>query len=128
MNELEYRLRAQKYDAWLRIGQVFIKWIVIGFIAWCVEGSIQSLAGKSTLADFSVYLIGDLKANKVISHIITGLFGLCGIGFGMRERRLKRQAIKQSSNRIVELEKRWDPNRTSSGLRIDGRSRPEDEP
>jgi len=128
MKELEYKLRAQKCDAWLRIALAFIKWSSICIIVWCVKGSLESLAGKSTLANFGIFLIGDLKANKVISHIITGLFGLGGIGFGMRERQLKRQAIKQSSNRIVELEKRWDRNRTSSGLRIDGRSRPEDEP
>jgi hypothetical protein len=128
MKELEYKLRVQKCDAGLRLGLAAIKWVSICVIAWRLGLAVEALAGKATLADFSVFLIADLKANKVFSHIIMAALGLGGITYGARERRLRRKAIKQSGGRIAGLEKRLDPNRTSSGLMIDGRSRPEDEP
>jgi len=89
---------------------------------------MEAFAGKTTLASFGVYLFADLKANTVFSHVVMGILGLGGAGYGLRERSLKRKEIKRLGNRVVEVEKRLDPNRTSSGLTIDGRSRPEDEP
>jgi hypothetical protein len=128
MNELEYKLRVVRCDAALRIGLTFIKWASIAIIVWQLRLAIDSLAGKSTLANFGVFLVADLKANKVFSHIIMALLALGGVSFGVREKRLKRKVIKQSGDRIASLERRLDPKRTSSGLMIDGRSRPEDEP
>jgi hypothetical protein len=90
--------------------------------------AFEAFAGRSTLANFGIFLIADLKVNKVFSHIVLGLFGIGGVGYGVNERRLRRKVIKQSGGRIAKLEKRLDPKRTSSGLRVDGRSRPEDEP
>jgi len=90
--------------------------------------AMEAFAGKTTLANFGVSLIADLKANTVFSHLVMGVLGLGGAGYGLRERAQKRKEIKRLGNRVVDLEKRLDPNRTSSGLTIDGRSRPEDEP
>jgi|ERR1035438_2797482 hypothetical protein len=128
MKELEYKLQSQKWDTALRLGQSLIQWGAACVIVWRLGLAIESLAGKATLADFGVSLYADLKANTVFSHIVTGILGLGGAGYGLRERAQKRKEIKRLGNRVVELEKRLDPNRTSSGLTIDGRSRPEDEP
>lgn len=89
---------------------------------------MEAFAGKPTLVNFGVSLIADLKANTVFSHLVMGIFGLGGAGYGLRERRQKRNEIKRLGNRVVEVEKQLDRNRSSSGLTIDGRSRPEDEP
>jgi len=128
MKELEYRLESQKWDTGLRLGQSLIKYVAACFIVWQLGLALEALAGKSTLANFGVFLIADLKANKVFSHIIMGIVGVSGVGYGLRERAQKRKQIKRLGNRVVDLEKRLDPNRTSSGLTVDGRSRPEDEP
>lgn len=128
MKEWEYRLRVQRCDAGLRIGLELIKWSAICIITWRLGLAVESLAGKATLANFGIFLIGDLKANKVFSHIVMAVFGLGGVGYGLRERGQKRKAIKQCGSRIARLETRLDPKRTSSGLTDDGSSRPEDEP
>ena len=89
---------------------------------------MEAFAGKTTLANLGISLIADLKANTVFSHIVMGILGLGGASYGLRERAQKRKEIKRLGNSLVDLEKRLDPNRPSSGLTIDGRSRPEDEP
>ncbi|MGA2167020.1 MAG: hypothetical protein ABSG62_02335 [Terracidiphilus sp.] len=128
MNELEYKLQSQKWDTGLRLGQVLIKYTALCFCVWMLVPAMEAFAGKTTLANFGVSLIADLKANTVFSHLVMGVLGLGGAGYGLRERAQKRKEIKRLGNRVVDLEKRLDPNRTSSGLTIDGRSRPEDEP
>jgi len=126
MKELEYKLESQKWDTGLRLGLAVIKWGAACFIAWRLGLAFEALAGKATLASFGISLIADLKANKLFSHIVTGIFGLSGMGYGLRERSIKRREIRRLGNRVVNLEKRLDPNRTSSGLTLDGTSRPED--
>lgn len=128
MKELEYKLQCQKWETVHRLGQSLIKYGSLCFCVWVFGRAVDSLAGKSTLADFGVYLVGDLKANKAFSHVVMGIIGLGGAGYGLRERAQKRKEIRRLGNRVVEVEKRIDPKRTSSGLTIDGRSRPEDEP
>src|SRR5271157_5866004 len=126
MKELEYKLQSQKLDAKLRFGLALIQYGTACFIIWRLGLAVEYLAGKATLADFGVFLYADLKANTVFSHIIMGILGLGGVSYGLRERALKRKEIKRLGNRVVEVEKRLDPNRSSSSLTIDGRSRPED--
>jgi hypothetical protein len=128
MKELEYKLQSQKWEAGLRVCLAVIKYGALCFCCWALAPALEAFAGKTTLAHFGIFLIADLKANTVFSHIIMGLVGLGGAGYGLRERAQKRKEIKRLGNRVVEVEKRLDPNRTSSGLTIDGRSRPEDEP
>jgi hypothetical protein len=128
MKELEYKLKSQRLDTVLRLGQSLIQYGAGCFIVWRVGLAIESLAGRATMADFGVFLYADLKANTVFSHIVMGVLGLGGASYGLRERAQKRKEIKRLGNRVVDVEKRLDPNRSSSGLTIDGRSRPEDEP
>jgi hypothetical protein len=128
MNDLEYKLRIHRSEVMMRIGHAAIKWGSLCFISWRLGLALEAFAGRSTLANFGIFLVADLKVNKVFSHIIMGLFGVGGVGYGVNERRLRRKVIKQSGGRIAKLENRLDPKRTSSGLRVDGRSRPEDEP
>jgi len=128
MKELEYKLQSQKWDTGLRLGLALIKYGTLCVCFWRLAPAMEAFAGKTTLANFGVSLIADLKANTVFSHIVMGILGLGGAGYGLRERAQKRKEIKRLGNRVVEVEKRLDPNRSSSGLTIDGRSRPEDEP
>jgi hypothetical protein len=127
MKELDYKLQVQRWDTGLRLGLATIKYGALCFIVWRLGIAIGALAGKATLTDFAFFLVADLKVNKIVSHLITGIAGLGGVGYGLRERSQKRKEIKRLGNRVVDLEKQLDPNRTSSGLTVDGRSRPEDE-
>lgn len=128
MKELEYKLQSQKWDTGLRLGLALIKYGTVCFCFWRLAPAMEAFAGKTTLANFGVSVLADLKANTVFSHLVTGIFGFGGISYGLRERAQKRKEIKRLGNRVVELEKQRDPNRSSSGLTTDGRSRPEDEP
>lgn len=128
MKELEYKLKSQKLETLSRLLHSIVKYGALCFVVWRLGLTVEVLAGKSTLANFGIYLFADLKANKVFSHLVMGLVGLTGAGYGIRERSQKRSQIHTLGNRVVELEKRIDPKRTSSGLTLDGRSRPEDEP
>jgi len=125
---MEYKLQSQKWDMGLRLGLALIKYGFLYLCIWRLAPAMEAFAGKTTLANFGVFLYADLKANTVFSHVVMGILGLGGASYGLRERSQKRKEIRRLGNRVVEIEKRWDPNRTSSGLTVDGRSRPEDEP
>jgi hypothetical protein len=128
MNEKEFKLLSQKWDAFLRLGQALIKFGTLAFVVWHGRLMLEALAGRQTLAKFGLSLMADLSANTAFSHIVMGIFGASGAGYGIRQRGLRRKDIKRLGNRVVELEKKLDTKRSSSGLTIDGRSRPEDEP
>jgi hypothetical protein len=128
MKELEYKLQVRKWDIVSRLGQALIKYGTLCWCIWRLSLTLEAFAGKTTLAGLGVFLLADLKANTVLSHAVMAIFGLGGAGYGLRERSQKRKEIKRLGNRVVELEKRLNPSRTSSGLTLDGRSRPEDEP
>ncbi len=128
MKELEYKLQIHKWDTASRLLLALIKSAALCFCVWKLAPTMEAFAGKTTLANFGVSLIADLKANTVFSHAVMGILGLGGAGYGLRERAQKRKEIKRLGNRVVELETRLDPSRSSSGLTLDGRSRPEDEP
>jgi hypothetical protein len=128
MKELEYKLQVHKWDALSRLLQVLFKYATVCFCVWKLAPAMEAFAGKTTLANLGVSLAADLKANTIFSHLVMGLVGLTGAGYGLRERAQKRKEIKRLGNRVVDLERFLDPNRTSSGLTTDGRSRPEDEP
>jgi hypothetical protein len=128
MDELEFKLRTQKWDLILRVALSLIKFGTIAAIAWQFRLGVEAVAGRETVANFALALVADLKANSVISHLVLGLVGATGAGYGLRQRNLRRKDIQRLGNRVVELEKRMDSRRSSSSLTVDGRSRPEDEP
>ncbi len=66
--------------------------------------------------------MGDFKVSEGLSY----LFGVGGFGYGMRERKLRRETIERLSKRITDLEKLVDPSRTSSHLTVRGTTNPED--
>ena len=126
MDQLEFELRRQRghtiYAAVVRLS----KWLPVCFIAFCFERAVESLAGRTTLANFGLFLVADLKANTVVSHLVTLLFGVGGVSYGVRERRLREKNIERMSSQNTELEKLIDSNRSSSKLTRKGQTRPED--
>jgi hypothetical protein len=84
--------------------------------------STKSLAGHHTFADIGIKVIGDFKISEAASY----LFGAGGVGYGLRERKLRRQTTERLTQRTITLERAVDPNRTSSHLTVRGTTNPED--
>lgn len=85
---------------------------------------MSTYAGKYTFADIGISLLGDFRVSEALIYIL----GVGGIIYGYGERRLRLKAIERLANRQIELEKRIDPGRSSSGLTPQGTTRPEDIP
>ena len=120
--ELDASVRLRLIDGIVSTVQGAVKWLSLLGIAGFVYLAIRSVAGQHTFADIGIKFIGDLKINQGLSY----LFGVGGVGYGMRERRLRRKTIERLSRRNVELEKMIDPDRTSSHLTTRGTTNPED--
>lgn len=101
-----------------------IPWGALILIAYWLSGSINSLAGKTTFADIGVAFLGDFSISKALAYALT----VGCIGYGLKERRLRRETIDRLHGRIKELELKEDPRRHSSGLTTKGTTRPQDIP
>ena len=98
-------------------------WFSLVGISAFVYLSTKSLAGHYTFADIGIRVIGDFKISEALSY----LFGAGGVGYGLRERKLRRQTTERLANRNSTLERMIDPGRTSSHLTGRGTTNPEDE-
>lgn len=97
-----------------------IRWTA-GIVALYVSKDLLvALAGRETILALKLAFLGDWKT--VLSYIFAG----GGVGYGYTERRLRQSAIKRLHNRVKELETMIDPNRTSSGLTVEGKTNPQD--
>jgi hypothetical protein len=126
MNKYDYELKRQRWETVDVVAARLSKWGPICVICYFGYLSIAALAGKATLATFGLWLIADVKINKVFSHAITTAFGVGGITYGYRERKLKRKTIERLSAQVIERERELDPKRSSSRLTTRGATRPED--
>ena len=100
-----------------------IKWGCLGWIFWCIRLSIGDLAGRETMANIGVSVLGHLR----LSDAFAILFGGGGTAYGVYQRKLRRDQIEQDHPRIERMEEREDPKRSTSGLDRRGRTRPEDQ-
>lgn len=97
---------------------------VLGFFGWqCIE----ALAGKKTDAQIDVAGAFDLRffASRYAAHIVFGLLGVGGVGYGYSQRRLYRQSVLKLK-RLEKYETQLDPNRSGSGLTDGWQANPED--
>jgi len=76
--------------------------------------AFKEFAGKISIADLK--LIADLKINKWVPALIGILIGGPGFGYGLYQRKLRREYINRYTLRVKHLEQKVDPNRSSSGL------------
>lgn len=120
---LDYGLSIKKIDAVLTVVRDIIKWGALVLIARYVYQSIADLAGHQTYADIGVQFLGNLKISDSLLYLLTG----GSIIYGMGERRLRRKHIGRIDSLKNNLERKLNPNRTSSKLNKDGTTRPGDE-
>ncbi len=120
--ELDAAVRLRRIDAIAFTVQNSVMWVCLLGNFGLVYLSIRAVAGQHTFADIGVRLVGDFKISEGISY----LFGAGGIGYGLRERRLRRQTTERIAPRLAGHEKTIDRSRTSSHLTARGTTHPED--
>lgn len=122
--ELRYRLYIKVIEVFGMVTHRAIPWIGLFGISYVGYLSIKSLSGQVTFANIVVRFISDFRTSRGVAY----LFGLGGIGYGVRQRKLRRDNIEKLSERVQHLERERDPGRSSSRLTRRGETRPEDRP
>ncbi len=124
--ELQAELRAvRQYRTVDVIGSVLrdvIRWGAVCLCGYWMYRSVAVLAGRVTLADIGIRVLGSLRVSEALAWIL----GVGGVGYGARQRRLRRDTVERLSSRIQILERAIDPKRTSSKLTPRGETPPED--
>ena len=115
--------RMRQFDGVYSVLRDLIRWAAVVFIVYWIGRTIGTLAGKVTMADIGIRFLAEVR----LSEAVAGIFGVTGLGYGLTQRRLRRNTIERLQGRIQELERRLDPNRTSSQLTERGETRPEDQ-
>ena len=99
-----------------------IPWGALILIAKWMAEAVTALAGKHTVADIGLKFLANVQISEAVAYI----FGAGGIGYGLLERRQRRNTIERLGTRNRDLEARIDPGRTSSGLTTRGTTSPGD--
>lgn len=102
--------------------QAVLKWSAIAFTAWCFKEAVIAYAGKTSEANVIVSFLGKME----ISNALAWIFGVSGVAFGYKQRNLKGETVERLQSRIKELERKFDPRRTSSQLTTTGETNPKD--
>lgn len=119
----------QKFKLWLAaLNGVFpllkttAKYGFSAYMLYCVWQMVEAVAGQETTANVIVRLIGELEIDRWVAYILAGV----GIIYGLRQKHLRERSIERLTTYPEQLEKRLDPNRSSSNLTAKGKTRPED--
>jgi hypothetical protein len=94
----------------------------IVFCFYCIYLSVQSVSGRVTQFNAIVSAVTDLKLNQWAAAAVAVISSSGWI----TEHRLRRRTINAMTSHITELETRLAPERKSSGLLPDGRTKRED--
>ena len=114
--ELDRSIVFKRYETITTICVTLIRYGTFGFLGYCLVLIAITLAGRSTLAQFVVQVLGNVSANRGVVALVTG----SGWVYGLAQRALRRKHIKRITNQKNALERKIDPNRTSSLLPEDG--------
>lgn len=152
-DQLKFMLNTQSvgvfWESMAKIVVTLIKWGSAVAIAWFIYLSITTLAGQTTIADFSASANVSLPSEKLLGSLQDGVekaaatvlkewladspftaiawaVALVMCWYARRERKLRKDTVERLQNRITELEKGKDPNRTSSGITPRGDTQPGD--
>ncbi|MEK6710796.1 MAG: hypothetical protein AABZ64_09465 [Nitrospinota bacterium] len=98
-----------------------IKW---GFFAFAIKAVADALAGKMTFADIVIKVSGILPDDTICKILAGGL--VLAVGWAYFERKLRYRVIARQHDLGARYEQIRDPNRSSSRIMPDGRTRPED--
>lgn len=128
-NNSDLQLKLQKLHYCYLLISSFFKTLRCLFICAGITGCVYFLAGKTTIANLSAIVSTSTeKVSSVYKYVIVILFFIliAAIVWACIERKLRQIKVTKESKRIVSLEKKIDPNRSSSYLNKDGSTRKED--
>lgn len=103
---------------------MLIKYGAYVAIVYISKDAAVALAGKTTIANIVVQFSQHYTHNTD-EFVLSGLLGFT-VALYFRERNLRYRKTKVLGKRILELEKNLDPERTTSGLTLEGKTNPED--
>ena len=106
-----------------KYGGSLIRW---GFFTFCVHDvskAISAFAGRTSIESFGLGLLANVQIVWTLSIAVSGI----SIALYLHERKAHRRTRERLTARIIELETKIDPNRTSSLLTTEGLTRREDE-
>lgn len=119
---LKYQLRFRLIDVLAKALDQIIPGVVLVLIVYFgIYRTAHDLAGRRTLADFGFRLFADAKPDEIIAYALA----IVGWFFGVNAQRLRRNTTERLTARIQELERKIDPERTTSGLTPRGKTPPE---
>lgn len=110
------RVTIARIEAWQRVAVATIRAAFGLGACYFLYRATGELAGKETSLSTAMKAMVDMKLSEYASLALAGVFGT---GYGI-ERRLRKRAVAEMSEHARTLEERLDPNRTSSGLSING--------
>lgn len=118
-NHIKFFILQKSFDiASLVIRYLF--WLGIAYIAYL---SLEVASGKTTIANIVIGYFTSKESDFGAPWILT----FFAFGWALLERKERRRKTQELQKRIGELEKRIDPNRTSSGLLSTGETNPKDD-
>jgi hypothetical protein len=91
-------------------------------MAYFAKESVESLAGKKTLANLGINAILGLDYKQVIAYSVAGR---C-YWLYRSEKMLRKDTTQRLTDRVTYLELQIDPNRTSSEIMPTGETNPKD--
>jgi hypothetical protein len=114
--------RSRVVESVAAVVQTGIKWGALFGIFYWLFRSVEVLAGQHTLAQIGVGFWADVRISEALAWLLAVLFG----GYGIGQRKLRKDTIERLSARVKELETQIDPGRTSSRLTSRGDTHPGD--
>ncbi|NOX27851.1 MAG: hypothetical protein GXP21_06660 [Gammaproteobacteria bacterium] len=125
-SELEVDLKSLRksrlMEGLVSITNSLIKWGAIVLLARYIYLSIDALAGNTTLADIGISFLGEVEVSVTII-VVTAVISVI---YGFLQKKLRKDTVEKLQTRIIELELKIDPSRSTSNLTTRGDSRPED--
>ncbi len=120
--EREARRFEKTMDTFAAVLIRFGKYAAFVLIAYYFYRSVNVLAGKTTDANILVRMFTSIGIADKASYIV----GVSGGLYGLFERKFRRDKTEYLQTRIQQLEKKLDPNRSSSRLTKRGTTNPKD--
>lgn len=120
--EVRMLRRTDSVNGWASVLRAGIKWGAVTIIAVKAMPVAERFAGDTTLVDLSLRFVSEIGINVPLAWATA----IGGVGYGLRQRSLRRDAIERLSSRNAKLERHQDPRRSSSNLTSRGDTNPRD--
>jgi hypothetical protein len=111
-----YHMRFLLVEKGARIIEVAVRYGLLALAVYFITSCINGLAGERTTADIGIRFLAEVKVSEAFAWI----FGVGGVGYGARQRNLRRRDTKQMGARLRRYENQIDPHRSSTNLDSQG--------